>query len=310
MTNEPIHIISLGAGVQSSTLVLMAACGEIKPMPQCAIFADTQAEPASVYTWLDWLEKQLPFPVHRVTVGSLTNDSLIMKVTEDGRKFCKTTLPIFCLSKDGVKSKVPKRACTSDYKLVPIVREERKILGPKLNEWRKQHRDSIRQLNYAKKHKTSFPWSAWEECQNDALIIQWIGISLDEAQRMKDSRQPYIRCRWPLIENNISRADCLRWMKDHGYPEPPRSACIFCPFHDDSEWIRLRDKEPEEFARAVQFERDFQKAKENSDQFRSMPFLHRSCEPLDKVQFVPKKKSKHLQGQLNFAQECSGMCGV
>ena len=39
------HIISLGAGVQSSTMALMAAHGEIGPMPDCAIFADTGAEP-------------------------------------------------------------------------------------------------------------------------------------------------------------------------------------------------------------------------------------------------------------------------
>lgn len=45
--NEPIHIISLGAGVQSSTMALMAAAGEITPMPKCAIFADTQDEPES-----------------------------------------------------------------------------------------------------------------------------------------------------------------------------------------------------------------------------------------------------------------------
>jgi hypothetical protein len=49
------HYLSLGAGVQSSTLALMAAHGEITPMPVAAIFADTQAEPASVYRWLDWL---------------------------------------------------------------------------------------------------------------------------------------------------------------------------------------------------------------------------------------------------------------
>ncbi len=36
--NEPIHIISLGAGVQSSTMALMAAHGKITPMPKCAIF--------------------------------------------------------------------------------------------------------------------------------------------------------------------------------------------------------------------------------------------------------------------------------
>lgn len=35
------HVISLGAGVQSSTMALMATAGEIEPMPECAIFADT-----------------------------------------------------------------------------------------------------------------------------------------------------------------------------------------------------------------------------------------------------------------------------
>ena len=59
------HYLSLGAGVQSSTLALMYALGELEPMPKAAIFADTQAEPASVYKWLDWLEKQLPYPVYR-----------------------------------------------------------------------------------------------------------------------------------------------------------------------------------------------------------------------------------------------------
>ena len=55
-------ICSLGAGVQSSTLVLMAARGELTPMPDAAIFADTGAEPEGVYTWLDELEKEIPFP--------------------------------------------------------------------------------------------------------------------------------------------------------------------------------------------------------------------------------------------------------
>src|SRR6516164_4156437 len=61
-----LHIISLGAGVQSTTLALMAAAGEIKPMPDCAIFADTGWEPRAVYDHLDWLEPLLPFPVYRV----------------------------------------------------------------------------------------------------------------------------------------------------------------------------------------------------------------------------------------------------
>jgi len=63
-----LEVISLGAGVQSTVMALMAAKGELSPMPDCAIFADTKFEPKGVYTHLDWLEKQLPFPTYRVTV--------------------------------------------------------------------------------------------------------------------------------------------------------------------------------------------------------------------------------------------------
>jgi hypothetical protein len=40
-----LRVISLGAGVQSTTMALMATHGEITLMPDCAIFADTHAEP-------------------------------------------------------------------------------------------------------------------------------------------------------------------------------------------------------------------------------------------------------------------------
>ena len=80
---EPIHIISLGAGVQSSTMALMAACGEITPMPKCAIFADTQDEPRAVYDWLKWIVQKLPFTVYQVTAGKLSENLLTFKVTED-----------------------------------------------------------------------------------------------------------------------------------------------------------------------------------------------------------------------------------
>ena len=70
-----MNIISLGAGVQSSTMALMAAHGEL-PRPDCAIFADTQWEPKQVYEHLDWLEKQLPFPVYRVSSGNIREDAV------------------------------------------------------------------------------------------------------------------------------------------------------------------------------------------------------------------------------------------
>jgi hypothetical protein len=50
-----LRVISLGAGVQSTTMALMAAHGELTPTPDFAVFADTGNEPAAVYEHLKWL---------------------------------------------------------------------------------------------------------------------------------------------------------------------------------------------------------------------------------------------------------------
>ena len=93
------NVISLGAGVQSSCMALMASRGELLGIKvDFAIFADTQDESAKVYRWLGWLESQLTFPVHRVTVGSLSKSTLQMRTTKDGRKFSRTNIPFYTLS--------------------------------------------------------------------------------------------------------------------------------------------------------------------------------------------------------------------
>jgi 3'-phosphoadenosine 5'-phosphosulfate sulfotransferase (PAPS reductase)/FAD synthetase len=86
-----IHVISLGAGVQSSTMALMAARGLIKPMPDCAIFADTGAEPEAVYRHLDWLEDQLPFPVHRVSAGNLADEIMGAMAGPNRMESCRSS---------------------------------------------------------------------------------------------------------------------------------------------------------------------------------------------------------------------------
>ena len=236
---EPIHIISLGAGVQSSTMALMAAAGEIAPMPKCAIFADT----------------------------------LKIRARKDGTGFYSHSgVPAFTRGADGSPGMMP-RQCTVDFKLAPIMREIRRILK-----------------EYGEKQG-----------------IQWIGISMDEIYRMKESRVRYSKNRWPLVEAQMSRAKCLAWMQAHKFPQPPRSACVFCPYHSNSEWRRLRDAEPEEFAKAVAFEKAFQQAKEQTVGIRSIPFLHASRVPLSEVDFSTEEE----RGQLNmFNNECEGMCGV
>ena len=50
-----MHVISLGGGVQSTVMLLMAEREEITPLPSAAIFADTGWEPEYVYQHLSWL---------------------------------------------------------------------------------------------------------------------------------------------------------------------------------------------------------------------------------------------------------------
>jgi hypothetical protein len=272
---EPIHIISLGAGVQSSTMALMAAHGEITPMPHCAIFADTQAEPEGVYKWLDWLEKQLPFPVKRVTAGSIIQDVFTLRMKRDNSGFfIHSNIPAFVTGTDGKEGMIP-RQCTTNFKIEPLKKAVRQIVKPPRG------------------------------CK-EVRAIQWIGISLDEVQRMKENREPWLVNRWPLVDMRMSRHDCLRWMEAKGYPKPPRSACFFCPYKSDAEWRRLRAEEPKLFERAVLFEKGFQHMKKAGG-LDGLPFLHARRVPLDTIDF----SSEEERGQTNlFNNECEGMCGV
>jgi hypothetical protein len=94
----------------------MAAHGEIEPMPDCAIFADTGWEPRAVYEHLDQLEPLLPFPVHRVSAGDI-RDSI-----GTGRY---EPIPWH------IKGGMGRRQCTKQYKLYPIRKRVRELLGGK-----------------------------------------------------------------------------------------------------------------------------------------------------------------------------------
>lgn len=267
------QILSLGAGVQSSCLALMAAAGEVSPMPVAAVFADTRAEPDSVYKWLDWLEKQLPFPVVRVSKGDIVDTITTPKKKRDGSGWwVNSNIPAFVTNPDGSEGMV-QRQCTTTFKIEPIRKAVRQIAGIKRGE-------------------------------KEVRVTQWIGISLDEAHRMKVSLEPWQENRWPLIEMRMRRHDCLLWMERRGFPKPPRSSCVFCPFHSNAEWRRLRDEEPEAFARAIEVEKLYQSAKAKGG-IRGKLFLHRSRVPLGEANLGESGQS------WLWGAECDGgVCGV
>lgn len=271
------NVISLGAGVQSSTMALMASKGLITPMPDFAVFADTQDEPDSVYRWLDYLEPLLAFPVYRVSRGKLSERVMDMRVTKDGRVYSKTSIPLHVLTESGERTMITHRSCTKDFKITPILQELRKRCEVKRG-------------------------------QKETTVTSWIGISYDEMQRMKNSRDAWVQNRWPLVEMRMTRQACFQWMRQNDYPEPPKSACVFCPFKDAAEFRRMQVEEPQEFQKAVEFEQKLNNRRQESGNYAGKVFVYRNCKPLDQIDF--RNDVERGQGLLSFMDECDGMCGV
>ena len=267
-----LEVISLGAGVQSTVMALMAAKGELSPMPDCAIFADTKFEPKGVYTHLDWLEKQLPFPTYRVTSGDIRADHLAGRNTT-GQRFA--SMPLFTAN-----GGMGRRQCTAEYKINPVRKKLRELIGLKYRQ---------------RAPKTS-------------VISLWMGISTDEAVRMKPSRHLFYEHVFPLIDESISRKDCEQWFSEH-YPGRPlsKSACVACPFHNDTLWRDMKINDPDSFAEAVDFDAAIREGGTVLKGYKHQQYVHRSCKPLDEIDF----RNLEDLGQLNFFEnECEGMCGV
>jgi hypothetical protein len=268
---KTLTVISLGVGVQSSTMLLMAAKGEL-PNVDCAIFADTGYEPKSVYNYLSLLKKIVKFPIYQVSKGNIKDD--IINSIKNNTKF--PTAPFFTQNAITGKKGMLRRQCTFDYKISVIRKKLRELCN----------------VGYRKR----FP--------KDKYIEQWIGISTDEIQRMKPARDPYILNRHPLIEMNMSRQDCINWMKKNEFPLPEKSACIMCPYHNDAYWHFMKTERPSEFADAVQFDKNIRTGAKN---IKDNLFLHRSCKNLDEVEFDKKENDKQLD---MFNNECEGLCSI
>lgn len=84
-----------------------------------------------------------------------------------------------------------------------------------------------------------------------------LGISWDESHRMRDPEHRDLgdyHLVYPLIEQRLSAAQCIDIVRSAGLPEPPKSSCWFCPFHDLAAWARLRLHRSDLFDKSVALE--------------------------------------------------------
>ena len=272
-----MRALSLGAGVQSTALLLLGA-EELIPKPDFAVFADTGWEPRYVYEHLERLRLEVAEPagIPIITVHSTsgTRRGIKADVISENTRFFR--IPAFMRFTPDAENYTPgarpmllKRSCTQTYKLEPIHREYRRRLGAKVSESGRV-----------------------SPAPEGAHIHQQIGISTDEFQRARDNRVSWITNEYPLLDLNMSRDDCDDYLRSRGWTAVQKSACIGCPFHSNATWRDMRDNDPESWADAIAVDREIRNGpkRERTDGTRwpAEFFLHPSGVPLDQAAIDPK----------------------
>lgn len=275
-----LRVLSMGAGVQSTTLALMAAKGEVGPRPDAMIFADTGDDSASTMAHLDWLEGEITRLTNgqmrciRVSKGEKLSDSIRRRADgrlpnrQDGDPGRFVAAPFY--TENGG---IGRRQCTREFKIDPLQKMQRELLGYK--------------------PRQRIPRGSCEV---------WIGISTDEVIRAGAAFESWAVNRYPLLEQRMSRSDCILWLERNGYPVPPKSACVFCPYRTNAEWRWMREYDPEAWATAVEIDRLIR----NTPGMRHKEFVHRSLVPLDEVDLSTDED----RGQGNFLNVCEAGCGL
>jgi len=265
-----LRILSLGAGVQSTTLALMIEKGEV-PMVDCGIFADTMAEPFNVYTHLDWLKKQVSFPIHIVKFRNLKED--IIEASKGN--FKSFHAPFFSKDENGKKG-ILFRTCTRNYKIEPINKKVRELLG----------------------------YSKGQRVKKETKVQMLMGISKDEIQRTSRNKLKYIQNEYPLIDLDMRRSNCIEWMEKNNFPKPPRSACTFCPYHSTKEFKDIKENSEKEWQEVLKIDEIIRNNKH--PKIHQPLYVHSSCTPLKDIDLNEKQNQQDL-----FNDICDdGMCGV
>ena len=260
---KQLKVISLGVGVQSTALYLMSSMGRIERADH-AVFADPGAELPRTYEILkylqDWALSNNGIPIHVTTIKNLYKD-IINKENSTGHRWA--SIPAFTEHGGMIR-----RQCTKEYKIEPVIKK-------------------IRELHGLKPHK------------HMPKTQVWLGISMDEIQRMKVSQLPRIDYHYPLIEHRMSRGDCISLFEEWAFPVPPKSSCVFCPYHSDRNWKELKEVYPESWKLAIEVDESIRDMSQKG--IEEPIYVHRSCTPLQDVEFAD-------QQELFMCEE--GFCGL
>lgn len=148
------------------------------------------------------------------------------------------------------------------------------------------------------------PIRRWLRSEGATQVEMWLGISLDEIHRAKDSQVKWITSRFPLLEKKMTRQDCINWLKSYGLPIPPKSSCVFCPYHTRRVWADMKREGGPDWYTAVQID---EAIRDRRPDFHS--YLHPDLIPLTQVKIAEDFGVKQLSFVDTTNAECdSGYC--
>ena len=91
-----------------------------------------------------------------------------------------------------------------------------------------------------------------------------LGIDYSEFHRMRESDRKYIKNKYPLVDQKLTRDELKEIIISKGYELPTKSGCFFCPFNNKKRWIDLRNNHLDLFEKSQELEKRAM-YKENGD---------------------------------------------
>lgn len=286
---EIYRVLSFGGGTQSSHLLEAHFRGEIDY--DYIVFSDTGAEPQFIHDQVSWWQQRqkevgntTPFIItHHNSMHGGLEEMLMRYIFTDYQRF---QMPLYFNKVDAETGEIKKgglmpRQCTGDFKIIPVQQATRNRIKEELG---------IRS-------KQPMP-------KNIAIIMD-IGFSFDEINRVGghvSHQSKYIYLAYPLIEQGLTTADSIQFLKDNGFPSK-RSRCYFCPFNCSGErarnigmdWLEIIETEPISFLKACWFDNNLRLIQATGRKnMKSIPYFHFSRTPLMDVY---KSEYEALQGE-------------
>jgi len=86
-------------------------------------------------------------------------------------------------------------------------------------------------------------------------VVKLVGFDAGESHRAKDFTDDRFIVRYPLIEWDMDRDDCIEAIRRAGLRQPGKSACFYCPSSKKWEVSALQKEHPDLYERACEMER-------------------------------------------------------